>query len=382
MSLQQTDLAFTPRPGAAWDSMAPDAAGFDRARLQQAIDFHLAHESGWPRSMYFPDGRYVGVADIGDRAEHAAVVGPVRPRGAPNGLILRGGRLVAEWGDTNRPDMTFSISKSYLALLAGLALEDGLISSLDHPVGQDVPGPWFASAHNAAITWRHLLQQTSEWEGELWGKPDSADHNRVVGGAAAPAAGKGEKRVLARPGAHFEYNDVRVNLLAACLTQRFGRALPDVLKERVMDPIGASATWEWHGYDNAFIDLNGRRIHSVSGGGHWGGGMMIGSRDHARIGLLVQRDGVWNGRRILPAGWVGEMMAPSPCNPQYGLLWWLNANGALRYPSATAGSFFAMGAGVNLIWIAPELDMVVVARWIERDQVDPFMGLVRDALAT
>jgi CubicO group peptidase (beta-lactamase class C family) len=98
------------------------------------------------------------------------------------------------------------------------------------------------------------------------------------------------------------------------------------------------------------------------------------------MGLLVLRDGVWNGRRVLPAGWVAEMTAPSACNPQYGLLWWLNANGAMRYPSATASSFFAMGAGVNLIWIGPELDMVVVARWIERDQADRFMGLVRDAL--
>ncbi len=140
-----------------------DTAGFDAGRLSEAIAFHRAHETTWPTTMFLPDGRYIGTASIGDRPEHAAVIGPVRPRGGPNGLILRGGRLVAEWGDTRRADMTFSISKSYLALLTGLALGDGLIPSLDDRVGGSVPGPWFADPHNATITWRHLLQLASEW---------------------------------------------------------------------------------------------------------------------------------------------------------------------------------------------------------------------------
>ncbi len=373
-----TDKTYIPLAGAAWE--AAPAAGFDAALLDDAIAFHRAHETPWPNAMYLPDGRYVGTADIGDKPEHAAVIGPVRPRGGPNGLILRGGRVVAEWGDTLKPDMTFSIAKSYLGILAGLALADGLIADLDRPVATEVPGPWFASPHNALITWRHLLQQTSEWSGELWGKPDTADHNRVVGGAAKAAA-KGDARTLERPGTLFEYNDVRVNLLAASLTARFRRPLPDVLKERVMDPIGASADWEWHGYDQAFVEIGERRIRSVSGGGHWGGGMFIGSRDHARMGLLIQRDGLWGDRRILPAGWVKAMLTPSGRNNQYGLMWWLNAGPEVRYPGATPESVFALGAGVSVVWIAPELDLVTVFRWIDRTQVDAFIGRVRAAFA-
>ena len=85
------------------------------------------------------------------------VVGPVVPRGGPAGMILRGGRIVAEWGDTARPDMTFSVAKSYLSLLAGIAVGDGLIRELDEPVALTVTDGGFEGPHNGAITWRHLL---------------------------------------------------------------------------------------------------------------------------------------------------------------------------------------------------------------------------------
>ena len=97
---------------------------------------------------------------------------------------------------------------------------------------------------------------------------------------------------------------MRVNLLAFCLLQRFGRALPEVLRERVMDPIGASKSWEWHGYRTSWTEVGGQRVQSVSGGAHWGGGMFIGARDHARLGLLVARGGRWGDRQILPEAWI------------------------------------------------------------------------------
>jgi CubicO group peptidase (beta-lactamase class C family) len=371
---------YTPGPLQDWATISPADAGFDPTLLAAAIAFHRQHETAWPTSMYLADGRYVGTAYIGDKPEHAEVIGPVRPRGGPNGLILRGGRIVAEWGDTARPDMTFSIAKSYLGILTGLAVADGLIADIDRPVGADDNNGWFEGPRLAAITWRHLLQQTSEWQGTLWGKPDSADHNRVVGGTAGGDAHKGEARVLGAPGTHFEYNDVRVNLLAACLTHRFRQPLPSVLKARIMDPIGASAGWGWHHYRDACLDLDGQAVACVPGGGHWGGGMTIGSRDHARAGLLIARGGAWNGRQLIPADWVEAMFAPSPCNDQYGMMWWLNSGANKRYPSATEAGRFALGAGASLIWIEPAHDLVVVIRWIAGEAADGFMGHVLAAL--
>ncbi|MBX9990768.1 serine hydrolase domain-containing protein [Phreatobacter oligotrophus] len=371
---------FTPSPVAAgWETVAPAEAGFNPEKLAAATAFAEGAESPWPMSLYYPDGRYVGIVEWNETGPWSAIVGPVIPRGRPAGVIIKGGRIAASWGDVSRVDMTFSIAKSYLAVLAGLAVDDGLIR-LDDPVGKTVDGPHFASAHNAKITWRHLLTQASEWEGVIFEKSDQVDHNRQIG-AGADNSRKGEKRELREPGTFYEYNDVRVNVLSYALLRRFGRALPEVLKERIMDPIGASDTWLWHGYENSWVDLgNGRKAQSVPGGAHWGGGIFISALDHARLGLLIGRQGEWGGRQLLSKAYITEMLAPSATNPDYGFLWWLN-RGKARYPAATERSVFALGAGSNIIWVEPENDLVVVGRWADQTKFNTFFGHVMGALA-
>ena len=166
---------------------------------------------------------------------------------------------------------------------------------------------------------------------------------------------------------------MRVNRLSLSLLQLFRQPLPEVLKQRVMDPIGASSTWEWLPYRNAYVDIDGQKLPSVPGGAHWGGGIFISSEDHARLGLLIQRDGVWNGQHILPTGWVDFLREPSPCFPSYGGLWWVNRD-RVQYPSAPATSFFAMGAGTNLIWIDQDLDLMMVTRWIDKASADDIIA--------
>jgi CubicO group peptidase (beta-lactamase class C family) len=367
-----TRSAYVPgHHGSSWEHMKPTAAGFDPGKLEAALALAVAKESCWPRTFYYSDGRYVGIVEWNETGPWSEIVGPVLPRGEPAGVILKGGRIVAEWGDASRSDMTFSVAKSYLSVLAGVAVADGLIASVEERVGATVKGPWLASAHNAAITWRHLLQQSSEWQGELWGKPDQVDHNRQVGPGADNSC-KGQRRDLKAPGTHYEYNDVRVNLLALCLLQRFGRPLPEVLRERVMNPIGASLDWRWHGYSTSWIEMGGRRVQSVSGGAHWGGGLFISARDQARLGLLVARRGRWGEKQILPEAWIEAMSAPSPTNDRYGYLWWLN-RGSQRYRSAPDTCVYAMGAGTNIIWIDREHDLVAVLRWINKDAVGDFL---------
>ena len=359
-----------------WQVRPPEALGLRADGLADAVEYHRQHESPWPRDFTVESGRYIGVADEPADSE---VLGPVRPRKDPNGLVLRGGYIVAEWGDTHRVDMSFSVAKSYLAVLAGVAVRQGLIRDLDSPVAETAVDDGFASEHNRAITWRHLLSQTSEWQGTLWGKPDSIDHNRDVGKSELGRAHKGQPRPLQRPGTLWEYNDVRVNRLSLSLLQRFRRALPDVLRARIMDPIGASSEWQWHPYRSSWIDLDGQRLPSVPGGSHWGGGLWMSSRDHARFGLLVQRDGAWGGQRLLDAAWCAEMRRPCPVNPQYGLLWWLNT-GRGQLPSAPESSYAARGAGSNVIWIDPEHDLVAVVRWIDKTAVDGFVKLLLDSV--
>ncbi len=146
-----------------------------------------------------------------------------------------------------------------------------------------------------------------------------------------------------------------------------------------MDPIGASHTWEWHGYENSYVEIDGRRMQSVSGGGHWGGGVWINTFDHARFGYLHLRRGHWGDRQIVSEDWVATATSPSAINDGYGCLWWLNT-GTPRYPSAPASSFLALGWGSNIIWVDPEHDIVAVVRWIDGGAVDGFMRRVISAV--
>ncbi|HEX5327642.1 MAG TPA: serine hydrolase, partial [Acetobacteraceae bacterium] len=232
-------------------------------------------------------------------------------------------------------------------------------------------------AHNGAITWRHLLQQTSEWEGELFGKSDVLDRYRSL---ATEGRGlrKGQRRPLQPPGGFWEYNDVRVNRLSLALLRLFRRPLPEVFAERIMRRIGGSSDWAWHGYRTSMVEIDGRRIESVSGGSHWGGGVEMHAEDQARIGQLVLNRGVWDGARVLPERWVEESLAPCPIKPGYGFLWWLNGSG--DQPSASRESFFAVGAGGNQIWIDPAHGIVAVLRWVDPAAIDGFIARVMAAL--
>jgi CubicO group peptidase (beta-lactamase class C family) len=147
-----------------------------------------------------------------------------------------------------------------------------------------------------------------------------------------------------------------------------------------MDPIGASTDWSWHGYRNSFANINGQRMQSVPGGTHWGGGMQISSFDHARFGLLVHRDGVWGGRRLLPEGWIEALRTPNDINDGYGFLWWLNTAGR-KWPAAAVSAYAAVGAGSNIVWIDPQNDLILVARWIDQNVVSDLVGHIVEAIA-
>jgi CubicO group peptidase (beta-lactamase class C family) len=355
---------------------AEPAAWVERrsAAFEAAAGFAAENETKWSRDLEREIPR-----QFDEEPPWNAVLGPVRPRGGPNGLILKGGHIVAEWGDTRQIDQSFSVAKSYLSILAGLAFDRGLIRDVHEPVCRTVHDGGFDPPHNDRITWHHLLQQTSEWEGTLWDKPDQVDHHRRVGGMPAGDVRKGTRRELRAPGDYWEYNDVRINRLSLALLRLWQRPLPEVFRELVMEPIGASHDWEWRGYRNSTVMVEGRAVESVAGGSHWGGGIFIHARDQARIGLLMQRGGVWDGKRILSAEWIGRSLAPCPLFPVYGYLWWLNTE-RRRYPSAPAGSYYASGAGGNQTWIDSDHDLVAVLRWTDPAAMDRFMGHVMTAI--
>ncbi len=364
---------FPPPHPAPWMPATLAADGLHIEALAAA-----ARHAGECETLWARDLSLMVTSDFQERPPWNETLGPVRPRGGPNGLVLRNGRIIAEWGETTRADMTFSVAKSYLAILAGLAWDRGLIRDPHEEVRRTVEDGGFGPPHNDAITWHHLLQQTSEWEGVQWDKPDLVDRNRSSAGRPS-AAPKGTHRDLRPPGGFWEYNDVRVNRLSLALLRIWRRPLPEVFRELVMDPIGASADWEWAGYRNSWVEIDGKPVQSVSGGGHWGGGVFISARDQARIGQMLLARGMWGSERILSEAWIERMLEPCPLHSQYGYLWWLNTGHQL-YPSASEASYFARGAGGNLTWIDPESAIVAVLRWTDPAAVDGFMQRVMAAL--
>lgn len=342
--------AYFPGSWGAWETRDPDQVGMNAQLLAEAVEFAKSAENQDSKEL-----KQVVATSFANEPFNT-IVGPTKMRGGANGMVVRGGYIVAEWGDTQRVDMTFSVTKSYLSTVAGLALDQKLIRSLDDPVKSYVRDGKFDSEHNARITWQHLLNQTSDWSGELWDKPDWCD--RPVGRDRK----KWVDREMHTPGTHFKYNDVRVNLLAYCLTNVWRKPLPVVLREKIMDPIGASPTWRWHGYENSWITIDGQRMQSVSGGGHWGGGMFICSRDHARFGYLFLRNGNWNGQQLISKNWMDTLQKPAEANPEYGCMWWLNTD-QKRIPGVPASSYYAAGFGGNYIYVDPENDLLIVLRW-------------------
>jgi CubicO group peptidase (beta-lactamase class C family) len=377
-------------PSGQWERRSPEQMGIDADRLQTAVEFAVASENPALRDLEANHPMSWGAEPFDEP------LGPFRQRGSQTGLIIKDGYIVAEWGDIKRVDMTFSVTKSFLSATVGLAFDAGLIRNVDDlvrdyfapivlPPGDGEPGneedgvgspntqTLFDSEHNGKITWDHLLRQTSDWEGTLWGKPDWADR---------PGEDVAANRFRNRnePGTIYKYNDVRVNLLALAVLQVWRRPLPQVLRERLMDPIDASNTWRWHGYENSWVTVDGQRMNSVSGGGHWGGGMHLSALDQARFGFLALNQGRWGDRQILSEEWLEMAETPGRANPDYGIMnWFLNTDREM-FPAAPETAFSHMGAGTNLIYVDRDNDIIVVARWIERAAVQEFIEKVLSAI--
>ena len=339
-----------------WQHRTPQQVGMDAAALDEALRLVATLENPAPKDQAIAWAKTFGSAEPG----FGGLIGLTSTRAAINGVIVRRGYVVAEWGDTQRVDMSHSVSKSFLTAVVGLAWQQGLIRNINDKVAAYMPPDvkLFDAPHNQPITWDHLLRQTSDWQGTLWGKPDWADRPE----------GKPDdwvNRKLYEPGTRYKYNDVRVNVLALATLQVLRRPLPEVLREQVMEPIGASSTWRWYGYDNSWIELDGRKVQSVSGGGHWGGGMFINAWDMARFGYLFLRNGQWKDRQIISPEWISMARTPGVANAEYGHANWFLNPGKKALPAAPESSVTFRGNGQNIIYIDTQNDLVIVVRWID-----------------
>ncbi len=364
----QKDYYF-PERNEVWEIKAPNTFEIDEKKLQEVVDFAWENEYSGSRDLR------IAILKGFEREPFHEILGPTKKRGGPAGMILKNGYIIAHWGDTKRVDMTFSVTKSFLSTVAGLAEDRGLIAQTNDKVANYIWDGTFDGEHNGKITWEHLLQQNSDWSGELWGGKDWADR--------PPREGDLDDwkfRKLNEPGTVMEYNDVRVNVLAYALTHVWRKPLPMVLKENIMDKIGASTTWRWHGYEHAWTEIDGVRMKSVTGGGHSGAGMFISTEDMARFGLLFLNQGKWEDQQLISEDWIKKAILPSKPNVNYGYMWWLNKKGDRHWEGLSEDIYYAAGFGGNYIVIDRENDLVVVMRWLEPSKIGEFMTMLSAAL--
>ncbi len=357
-------------------------------KWQELKDFTSEHQCEWSHKPEMGAEQW-GI-HLQDPPPHNRLLGPVFDRGKTCGLVEIAGKRVCEWGDRHRADMTFSVTKTYLALVAGRAFDTGLITDLDHSVletlqQRKLPTLGFADSHNEQVTWRQMLQFTSEWQGSCFGIPDQVDHHRIVsmqaGDTLKQGPAKGEPRVLQKPGTYWEYNDVRINQFSLALLHLFGRALPDILDEHFMQPLhlhrakaqNPTDGWHWHGYENSWVTIDDKFVQSVPGGGHWGGGMVISAEAQAAIARMMLSVNDQNSA-LLSDEWRQLMLQPTDIAPWYGFFTWLNTDHCIS-KAASSNSFFAMGIGGQVILHDPDAQLLAVFRWIDAELTSDIVEL-------
>lgn len=255
-------------------------------------------------------------------------------------LVIRDGYLVFEWyaggyGPGSQHEL-YSVTKSFIGTLTGIALDQGLIEGVEQPIAdflpvEDFPHP---DRRKDSLTFEHLLTMQSglEWvDGmptyqEMYGQPDWTAY--VLG-----------KPMVEAPGTSFNYCSGCSHLISAALSQAVGGDLTAFAREYLFEPLGIEDfTWE--------TDPQG-----IPNGG-WG--LQLTSRDMARLGYLYLREGAWNGRQLVSPEWVAAATTAwvEPYEATgYGYQWWV-------YPDL--GGYAAQGLGGQMVLVLPEQELVVV----------------------
>jgi len=271
-------------------------------------------------------------------------------RGITNGnvfndsvLVLRKGELVYEryargW-DKDTPHQMFSVTKSVLSALVGIAIQDKKLKGVGQKVIEFYPGAKIAPGQESKrdMTIEHLLTQSSGLPG------DSDNESNAVIWWEAGDSGRAafEFPQVAAPGERFSYSSgPGMQTLAGLLTRAVGENLFEYAKRKLFGPLGmASVRWD-----------------AAADGVNYGGfGLSMTPRDMLRFGYLYLNKGSWNGKQILPEWYVAASAPPSPRNEEYGYLFW---NYSKRSPED--GSFEASGSFGQFICILPEEDTVMV----------------------
>jgi CubicO group peptidase (beta-lactamase class C family) len=250
-------------------------------------------------------------------------------------LVVRHGRLVAEAyardpGDRDRIHNVQSVAKTVTSLLAGIALDEGLLPSVDEPLYGLMPQHFDGDPRKRSLTLRHALTQQTGLD--FYNPEDTGPFMYSKGSSLANVL---HRPLVFDPGTDFYYSDGNPQLVSGAIQIGSGMSMEAFAAQRLFRPLGIER-WRWeHHSDGVTFGANG---------------LWLRPRDMARIGQLALEGGMWRGRRIVSSAWLEESTRIH-ADGDYGFYWWVYQEGRL---------IAARGAGGQAIVIAPELDLVVV----------------------
>lgn len=272
-------------------------------------------------------------------------------------LVLRdGARRLEQYWLTGGPDVqwiSWSVAKSFVSALIGIAIDEGHIAGIDDPVSDYVP-ELVGSAYEA-VSIRFVLQMSSgaSWN-EDYSDPDSdiARFGAVISGSGSLiefVSGMTRER---EPGTFCHYNSADTQVLGQVLIAATGRTITDYMQEKLSTPLGMESAGYW------MVDGEGAEMAF--------GGLNLTARDYAKFGELFRLGGQWNGRQLVPASWVAESTASDEPHLQVGQImvgeevfpfgyayqWWI--------PSGPSGAFTAIGIYNQFLFVDPATGATVV----------------------
>jgi CubicO group peptidase (beta-lactamase class C family) len=264
-------------------------------------------------------------------------------------LVVHEDRLVHEryFDGATRASLqtSFSAAKSFVSALVGIAIDAGLIGSVEDPVTKYLPELAERDPGFRQITLRDLLTMSSGIHYEEGGFPSLGDDTYTYYGVDLRDVALNRTRIDGPPGLAWHYNNYHPLLLGLVLERTTETSVSDFMARRLWQPLGAEADATWNldsessGFEKLESGVNARPV------------------DYARFGLLFRHGGEWNGRRIISEDWVrastGAEPAADPASYQgYRYFWWLDVE--------RPGRFYALGKYGQYIYVAPDADAVVV----------------------
>jgi CubicO group peptidase (beta-lactamase class C family) len=275
----------------------------------------------------------------------------------------------------------WSVTQSVVASLIGIALGDGLIPSLDSPLRDLLPEyrPKM-KAMAAGATLRQLMNHTAGFVKDM---PTRFGQKDFTGGIDPVAwALSVDESQATTPGSAFWYSNLGAHLAAAVLYSALqhhpatkGQSVLDYARTRLFDPLGIGTRPAFEVTSRSLTDFEfagpGFGWAKAQGVELGGIGLRLTAPDMAKLGQLYLNDGIWDGKRLLPEGWVAEVTAPSPLTSSYGLLWWRMQD----------GGFAAAGHKGQRIVVVPSRRAVIVTLCATQgdyplDEIDRLIGTV------